>query len=128
MGIGWPPPALAIELACAAEPPAAEEPAAEAEEEIEFFLLLLPMPGSRNEFGMRKRLASWRASLSTSVSLADTCSDSFLLMALLAVRLSRRALLLYLVEVAVLVRLPGLLYLSPLLILFPGYSSHCTKK
>ena len=55
--------------------------------------------------------ASWRASISTSALLDGIYSGSFRLMANLAVRLSRRALLLFSLEVGVLVWWPGLLTL-----------------
>ena len=47
---------------------------------------------------------------STSAPLVGICSGSFLLMAHLAVRLSRRALLLFSFDVAGFARLPGLLF------------------
>ena len=52
-------------------------------------------------------LVSWHASLSTFAPPADICFDSSLLMALLAVRWSRHALLLYSLRVAEFARLPG---------------------
>ena len=52
-------------------------------------------------------LVSWHASLSTFALPADICFDSSLLMAPLAVRLSRHALLLYSLRVAEFARLPG---------------------
>ena len=63
---------------------------------------------------------SWHVSLSTSAPLAGTCFGSSLLMALLAVRSWRRALLLYSFEVVGLV-LCGLVLYSSFAFLFRSF-------